>query len=188
MKIYTKTGDKGSTSLIGGKRVPKDDLRLEAYGTVDELNCFLGLLSDSPGVKEGLKKELKDIQNSLFNLGGQLASLPEDIEKYHVPVITEDEIGTLEKAIDRMQESLPPLEKFILPGGHPAVSLAHVSRSICRRAERRTVTLKGAGTAGLDTAEKYLNRLSDYLFVTARTIAQDCGIEERVWEYPGSSK
>ena len=101
-------------------------------------------------------------------------------------VITEDEIGSLEKAIDRMQETLPPLEKFILPGGHPAVSLAHVARSICRRAERRTVTLKGTGAAGLETAEKYLNRLSDYLFVSARAIAQDCGIEERTWEYPGS--
>lgn len=183
MKIYTKTGDKGTTSLVGGSRVPKDDLRLEAYGTVDELNSFIGLLSDSPGVSTPLISELKDIQNTLFNLGSQLASLPQDIEKYHIPIITEAEIAHLENGIDRMQAALPPLKVFILPGGHPSVSLAHVCRSICRRAERRTVTLRTSGAEGLDSAVKYLNRLSDYLFVTARTIAHDNGVEERGWSH-----
>lgn len=107
MKIYTKTGDKGTTSLVGGSRVPKDDLRLEAYGTVDELNSFIGLLSDSPGVSTPLISELKDIQNTLFNLGSQLASLPKDIEKYHIPVITEAEIAHLENGIDRMRRPFP---------------------------------------------------------------------------------
>ena len=182
MKIYTKTGDKGTTSLVGGSRVPKDDVRLEAYGTVDELNSFIGLLSDTQGVDAELVRELKDIQNTLFNLGSQLASLPEDIEKYRIPVVTPEDIETLERSIDRMQEHLEPLRKFILPGGHPAVSLAHVARCVCRRAERRTVTLHNSGAEGLDTAQRYLNRLSDYLFVAARTIARQCGVAERTWE------
>ena len=182
MKIYTKTGDKGTTSLVGGSRVPKDDVRLEAYGTVDELNSFIGLLSDTQGVNAELVRELKDIQNTLFNLGSQLASLPEDIEKYRIPVVTPEDIETLERSIDRMQEHLEPLRKFILPGGHPAVSLAHVARSVCRRAERRTVTLQNSGAEGLDTAQRDLNRLSDYLFVAARTIARQFGVAERTWE------
>lgn len=182
MKIYTKTGDKGTTSLVGGSRVPKDDARLEAYGTVDELNSFIGLLSDTQGMDGELVRELKDIQNTLFNLGSQLASLPEDVEKYRIPVVTPEDIETLEHSIDRMQEDLEPLKKFILPGGHPAVSLAHVARCVCRRAERRTVSLQRAGIEGLDTAQRYLNRLSDYLFVAARTIARQCGVAERTWE------
>ena len=183
MKIYTKTGDKGTTSLVGGSRVAKDDPRLEAYGTVDELNSFIGLLSDTDGVSDPLKTELKHIQNTLFNLGSQLASLPEDIEKYRIPVVTQADIEALETSIDRMQESLVPLKKFILPGGHPSVSLAHVARSVCRRAERRTVTLCHAESeAGLDTALRYLNRLSDYLFVAARSLAHEQGIPERFWE------
>lgn len=181
MKIYTKTGDKGTTSLVGGTRVAKDDARLEAYGTVDELNSFIGLLSDTQGVSAELARELKDIQNTLFNLGSQLASLPEDIEKYHLPTVCPSQTTALETAIDRMQEQLEPLKKFILPGGHPAVSLAHVARCVCRRAERRTVTLQRTGVEGLDTAQNYLNRLSDYLFVVARTIAHQCGIPERTW-------
>ena len=169
MKIYTKTGDKGTTSLVGGSRVAKDDPRLEAYGTVDELNSFIGLLSDTDGVSDPLKTEL--------------ASLPEDIEKYRIPVVTQADIEALETSIDRMQESLVPLKKFILPGGHPSVSLAHVARSVCRRAERRTVTLCHAESeAGLDTALRYLNRLSDYLFVAARFLAHEQGIPERFWE------
>ena len=104
MKIYTKTGDKGTTSLVGGSRVAKDDPRLEAYGTVDELNSFIGLLSDADGVSDPLKTELKHIQNTLFNLGSQLASLPEDIEKYRIPVVTQADIEALETSIDRMQE------------------------------------------------------------------------------------
>lgn len=181
MKIYTKTGDKGTTSLVGGTRIAKDDARLEAYGTVDELNSFIGLLSDTQGVDATLAGELAVVQNTLFNLGSQLASLPEDIERYRIPVVTPDDIEMLERSIDRMQEQLEPLRKFILPAGHPAVSLAHVARSVCRRAERRTVTLQKSGVQGLDTALRYLNRLSDYLFVAARTIARQGGISERTW-------
>lgn len=181
MKIYTKTGDKGTTSLVGGSRVGKDSARLEAYGTVDELNSFIGVLYDTHGISEDIKKELSLIQDILFNAGSQLASLPEDIEKYHIPVVTDENVALLENRIDAMQAVLPQLHLFVLPGGHPANSAAHVCRSVCRRAERRTVALQNTGATGLETVIRFLNRLSDYLFTLARFASVSNGAGERTW-------
>ncbi|MCG8330223.1 MAG: cob(I)yrinic acid a,c-diamide adenosyltransferase [Chitinophagales bacterium] len=175
-RIYTKTGDQGETGLFGGKRLPKNHLRIEAYGTVDELNAFLGLLRDySQGDTTNV---LKAIQDRLFTIGANLASDPD--KTMQVPDIHESDIEVLEKEIDRMNDELPPLKNFILPGGHPQVSQCHLARCVCRRAERRVVALSQEEYV-LPILIKYLNRLSDYLFVLGRMIAKENGVEEVTW-------
>jgi len=175
-KIYTKTGDKGQTSLFGGKRLPKNHIRIEAYGTVDELNSYIGLLRDSVDVP--VKDLLKEIQDRLFTIGSSLASDPD--KNMITPDITVEDISILEKAMDKMDEELPELKNFILPGGNTVVSFCHIARCVCRRAERNTVALL-ENEAVDELVIQYLNRLSDYLFVLGRKIALDLGAEEVVW-------
>ncbi len=177
-KIYTKTGDKGETGLFGGKRLPKNHIRIEAYGTVDELNSYIGLLRELISNVEQ-RSLLKEIQDRLFTIGSQLASDPSKNMK--TPDVLDSDITLLEKAIDDMNEVLPPLKNFILPGGHPIVAHAHVARCICRRAERNTVALN-MEEAVESILIQYLNRLSDYLFVLSRKIAFDLGVEELAWK------
>lgn len=181
MKIYTKKGDLGETSLFGGQRLSKHHLRIESYGTIDELNAHIGIVRDNL-VDQQLRDLIKRIQDTLFVLGGILASAPGKKPDYLV--VKEEEIDLLENAIDEMEETLPPLKNFILPGGHPVVSHCHVARCVCRRAERRVV--------GLATEEevdplviKYLNRLSDFLFVLSRKIGQNLGVDEVEWKSRG---
>jgi cob(I)alamin adenosyltransferase len=178
MKIYTRTGDEGSTSLFGGSRVKKSELRIEAYGTVDELNAWIGWLRDLPVNKErqGL---LIEIQDRLFTTGSMLAVEPGNT-RVKVPALSATDIESLEKAIDQMDASLPAMRTFVLPGGHSSVSAGHVARTVCRRAERRVVAL--ADEAGMDPLIiKYLNRLSDYLFVLCRSMARELGADETPW-------
>lgn len=182
MKIYTKTGDKGTTSLVGGSRIEKNNVRLEAYGTVDELNSFIGMLYDCKDVSSDTKEQLSHVENILFNMGGELASLPDDIVKYNITTVTEDDVTLLEKWIDDMQASLPVLGKFVLPGGCCGNSTAHVARSVCRRAERRVLDLRDSGAKNLDSVLHFLNRLSDYLFTVARFVSVSNGVAERTWE------
>jgi cob(I)alamin adenosyltransferase len=176
-KIYTKTGDQGETALFGGRRLLKSDLRIEAYGTVDELNSHLGLLRDYATAHDA-RDLLKSIQDRLFTLGSNLASDPE--KSLPVPDIREEDITILEQEIDRMNEGLPELKNFILPGGHPAVSFCHIARCVCRRAERLVVQLAQQEQVA-PILIQYLNRLSDYLFVLARHLAQENGAEEVIW-------
>ncbi|MCU0467411.1 MAG: cob(I)yrinic acid a,c-diamide adenosyltransferase [Arcicella sp.] len=179
MKIYTKTGDQGKTSLVGGTRVSKTELRIEAYGTIDELNSYIGLVRDQP-VNESRKEILKEIQDRLFTIGSILASEPEQTKK-QIPDLHESDIELLEKEMDNMDEHLEPMRFFILPGGHPSVSFGHLARTVCRRAERNVLRLmENAETNGL--VVKYLNRLSDYLFVLCRMMAKDLAIEETAWK------
>lgn len=178
MKIYTKKGDTGKTSLIGGARVYKSDPRIDAYGTVDELNSFIGLVRDVCGDDES-RKTLYRIQNILFDLGSHLASRPGG-HRMQLPTITQDESLLLEQEIDRMSESLPELRHFILPGGHPHVSYCHLARTVCRRAERRVVELANAEEVE-PVIILYLNRLSDYLFVLGRHIGAKLGVDEVKW-------
>jgi cob(I)alamin adenosyltransferase len=178
MKIYTKTGDKGQTSLIGGVRVPKHHLRIEAYGTVDELNSYIGLIRDQE-VGDEVKKILKEIQDRLFTIGSSLASDPEK-SKMKIPDLYQEDIELLEKQMDKMNEELPELKHFILPGGHTTVSYCHIARCVCRRAERLTVHLSESSFVE-NFAMIYLNRLSDYLFVLARKIAHDLSADEYIW-------
>ena len=173
MKIYTRTGDAGDTGLYSGRRVSKTDLRVEAYGTVDELNACLGLLRDQLTEAE-LRQQLLEQQHTLFALGAALAD-DRPGEAYRVP---EDAVAKLEGYIDAMNEALPPMTHFILPGGAPAVSFAHLARTVCRRAERRTVAVPDVEL----TVLVYLNRLSDYLFVTGRFVALHLGVAEIKWE------
>ncbi len=185
MKIYTKTGDKGQTSLYGGTRVPKYHLRIEAYGTVDELNSHIGLLKDQE-IAENTAKTLLKVQNELFTLGAMLATPPEKEtlksgkERLNIPKIAEPEIQYLEKEIDVMQQSLPQMTHFVLPGGHQTVSFCHIARCVCRRAERLTVHLNDNEPIN-ELIIMYLNRLSDYLFVLARKLTYDNHVEEIPW-------
>lgn len=179
MKIYTKTGDSGQTSLIGGTRVDKDHIRLEAYGTVDELNAFLGLLIDHITHNNSMKDSLCSIQNDLFTLNCYLAS-EDSNENRDLPRLDENKIEALEKAIDQMNRELSPLKQFILPGGNPVVSHCHIARCVCRRAERHSVALNKV-TAVDPLALKYLNRLSDYLFVLARKLSAELKANEIAW-------
>lgn len=181
MKIYTKKGDTGETSLLGGARVKKYDLRIEAYGTVDELNSYLGLVGDYG--TEKLKQLNRRIQSNLFTIGSHLA-LEEGKTNIRLPQISEADIAELENAIDDMDAELPPLRNFILPGGHPSVSHAHVARCICRRAERRCVELAEKSSRD-PIMVRYLNRLSDYLFTLARYFSKIYGSEEIPWT-PGN--
>lgn len=178
MKIYTKKGDSGTTALLGGTRVPKYDLRIEAYGTVDELNSYLGLIGDQEPMGE--KRELlRKIQDRLFVIGSQLANDPAR-SKFQVPALAESDVALLEHSIDEMEATLPPLTNFVLPGGHPANSLAHVARCVCRRAERRVVELNEK--APVDPLMlHYLNRLSDWLFVLSRYISHQTQSPEVLW-------
>lgn len=179
MKIYTKTGDSGSTGLFGGKRVSKDDARIEAYGTIDELNSWMGLLRDQE-VNRSRKEFLAGIQESLFVISSMLAAEPGN-EKVKIPKLNDGAVGMLEAAIDEMDHSLPPMRSFVLPGGHQSVSFCHVARTVCRRAERRLVTLYSK-EEGDRLPLIYLNRLSDYLFVLARAMAQALDAEETPWK------
>ena len=178
MKIYTKTGDKGETSLLGGARVPKYHLRIEAYGTVDELNSHLGLIRDQDLEKE-TKEFLIQIQNNLFVIGSHLAKEPGK-DKVKLPSISEEMIVELEQNIDEMNEELPEMKFFVLPGGHTTVSYCHIARCVCRRAERISVHLSNESQVN-PIITKYLNRLSDYLFVLSRKFTQDLNAEEIPW-------
>lgn len=178
MKIYTKTGDKGETSLFGGKRIPKYDLRIQAYGTSDELNSFIGLIKDQE-IEKSYKNLLLKIQNNIFTIGATLAADPEK-PKLKKPDLTESDIEELELEIDRMNESLPEMTHFILPGGHTTVSYCHIARCVCRRCERLTIEL--STVSNIDPLViQYLNRLSDYLFVLGRKVSQDLEVEEIRW-------
>ena len=178
MKIYTKTGDKGYTSLIGGTRVPKHHLRIESYGTVDELNSYIGLIRDQD-ITTHDKQLLKEVQDRLFTIGSSLASDPEK-SKMIIPDLHEADIELLEKEMDAMNENLPELRHFILPGGNNAISFCHIARCICRRAERITVHLAEESAVD-EKVNIYLNRLSDYLFTLARKIGNDNKIPENQW-------
>ncbi|MBC7874563.1 MAG: cob(I)yrinic acid a,c-diamide adenosyltransferase [Ferruginibacter sp.] len=181
MKIYTKTGDKGTTSLIGGTKVPKSHLRIEAYGTVDELNSYIGLckdmLTDDPG-----KKILLEVQDRLFTIGSSLACDPVREPKMRLPDLVETDVELLEKEIDKMNELIPPMKNFILPGGHPTLSQLHIARCVCRRAERCCVRLEMEKEEVEGIIIKYLNRLSDYLFVLSRFAGHQLNIPEIPWK------
>lgn len=177
-KIYTKTGDKGTTALIGGTRVPKNDDRIEAYGTVDELNSWIGLVRDQD-IAEYYQKMLLEIQDRLFTLESLLAQGP-DSESNKLPKLREEDIGLLETEIDKMNKDLPGLTTFILPGGHTTVSYCHLARTVCRRAERLVIGLSEKYTVE-PLNIMYLNRLSDYLFVLSRKLTLNLGAVESHW-------
>jgi cob(I)alamin adenosyltransferase len=179
-KIYTKTGDSGMTSLIGGTKVPKSDLRIEAYGTVDELNSYVGLCKDVLG--NWVNSVLPEIQDRLFTIGSSLACDPAKEPKMKIPDLHEADISLLENEIDRMNDVLPAMKNFILPGGHPAVSHIHIARCICRRAERCCVRLQQDMEEKELLIVKYLNRLSDYLFVLARFTSNTLKSAEITWK------
>jgi cob(I)alamin adenosyltransferase len=180
-KIYTKTGDKGKTSLIGGTKVPKSDLRIEAYGTIDELNSFIGLVSDH-SKDEPERSTLREIQDRLFTIGSSLACDPDKEPALKIPDLKEADVVLLEKEIDQMNESLPIMKAFILPGGHIAVSTTHVARCVCRRAERICVRMQQEKMEIEPLIIKYLNRLSDYLFVLARYTGHQLKVKEIQWK------
>lgn len=185
MKIYTKTGDNGTTSLFSVARVPKHHLRIESYGTIDELNSYLGLIKDQD-ISESYKSILYQIQNDLFVIGSMLATPPEDEKlksgKDRLTILTIDanSIAVLERQIDEMDSELPQMTHFILPGGHTTVSYCHIARCICRRAERLVVELNDNEEVNISVLQ-YLNRLSDYLFVLARKLTKDLNVEEIKW-------
>jgi cob(I)alamin adenosyltransferase len=181
LKIYTKTGDAGNTSLIGGTKVPKSHLRIETYGTVDELNSFIGLVYDQTP-DEQIKILLKEIQDRLFTIGSSLACDPDKEPRLKIPDLKEEDIVLLEKEIDRMNEALPPMKSFILPGGHVAVSTTHIARCVCRRAERCCVNMLEHNMPVEAVVIKYLNRLSDYLFVLARFTGHQLQVPEHPWK------
>ncbi|MEX6687489.1 cob(I)yrinic acid a,c-diamide adenosyltransferase [Danxiaibacter flavus] len=181
LKIYTRTGDKGKTSLIGGTKVPKSHIRIESYGTVDELNSYIGLLNDHLNDSH-TKDVLKEVQDRLFTIGSSLACDPEKEPLMKIPDLKEEDITFLEKEIDKMNEVLPAMKYFILPGGHVAVSTAHVTRCVCRRAERICVQMQEEGMFVEPIVIKYINRLSDYLFVVARYAAHLFKVEEVAWK------
>ncbi|MCB9729093.1 MAG: cob(I)yrinic acid a,c-diamide adenosyltransferase [Deltaproteobacteria bacterium] len=189
-KIYTRTGDGGDTRLVGGQQVPKDSLRIEAYGTVDELNTVLGLVRAALAERETtlgaedrepLLRWIHGVQQCLFNLGSDLATLVEDRWEGQ-PLIQPEDITALEETIDRWNASLEPLKSFVLPGGSLAVAHLHQARTVCRRAERRVLTLAHAEPVG-ELVVPYLNRLSDALFVASRWVALRAGEAEVLWEY-----
>ncbi len=181
MKIYTKAGDQGKTSLIGGTRVPKSHIRIESYGTVDELNSFIGLLSDLVEDTK-IKTDLKEIQDRLFTVGSSLACDPEKESALKIPDLKEEDITGLELAMDQMNEVLAPMKSFIIPGGHQAISTAHIARCVCRRAERWCVNMQEEDLFVETLVIKYLNRLSDYLFTLARYIGHLNGVADQPWK------
>lgn len=181
MKIYTKSGDLGKTALIGGTRVPKSHIRIESYGTVDELNSFVGLLNDLI-TDQATKVVLNEIQDRLFTVGSSLACDPEKESNLKIPDLKEVDITYLEHQIDAMNTVLEPMKSFILPGGHQAISTAHIARCVCRRAERWCVNLQEEELFVDPIVLKYLNRLSDYLFVVARYIGHLNGVADQPWK------
>ncbi len=184
MKIYTKTGDAGETGLFGGPRVRKDDPRIEAYETVDELNAALGLARCEP-LSAAIDECLLRVQSELFSVGAELAT-PEP-EKHGHALVGESHIAALERAIDELDARLPPLKQFILPGGSRGAATLHLARGICRRAERRVITLAGGSQQIVsDRIIRYLNRLGDYLFVAARAVGRDAGQQELPWKKPAT--
>jgi cob(I)alamin adenosyltransferase len=181
LKIYTKTGDKGTTSLIGGTKVPKSHLRIEAYGTTDELNSHIGLCRDLL-TDEKSREVLLEIQDRLFTIGSSLACDPIKEPKMRIPDLKEKDITLLEKEIDRMNETLEPMKSFILPGGNITISQLHIARCVCRRAERCCVRLELESLEVDSIILKYLNRLSDYIFVLSRYAAHLLKVEEIKWK------
>ncbi|WP_026753241.1 cob(I)yrinic acid a,c-diamide adenosyltransferase [Sediminibacter sp. Hel_I_10] len=185
MKIYTRTGDKGTTALFGGTRVPKHHIRIESYGTVDELNSHLGLIRDQE-INDHHKQVLMNIQNKLFTVGAILATDPEKStlkngkERLNIPKISEEDITQLETEMDAMDAKLPQMTHFVLPGGHQTVSFCHIARCVCRRAERLASALNDLEPFQPESLT-YLNRLSDYLFVLARMLTQELNAEEVKW-------
>lgn len=181
MKIYTKAGDQGKTSLIGGTRVPKSHIRIETYGTVDELNSFIGLLNDLVN-DATINTDLKEIQDRLFTVGSSLACDPEKESALRIPDLKEEDITGLELSMDQMNEVLAPMKSFIIPGGHQAISTAHIARCVCRRAERLCVHMQEEDIFVETLVIKYLNRLSDYLFTLARYIGHLNGVADLPWK------
>lgn len=179
-KIYTKTGDKGQTSLIGGTRVPKSHIRIESYGTVDELNSYLGLVSDM-AQNNTITEWIREIQDRLFTLGAELATTPTKEVKMKLPDLHKEDISWLETQMDLMNESLPEMRSFILPGGLPASSACHIARCVCRRAERLCVQMQEANEPVSELILQYLNRLSDFLFVLSRYLSYINNREEVAW-------
>jgi cob(I)alamin adenosyltransferase len=179
MKIYTKTGDKGTTALFGGKRVSKADLRIDTYGTIDELNSWIGLLRDQPA-NEKRNDFLINVQDRLFTIGSILATEPGNA-KVKIPALADDDIHALEKEIDLMDSELEPMRFFILPGGHQSVSFCHLARTVCRRSERLTIALHHQEPVN-EKVIQYLNRLSDYLFVLARKIGAELKVTDTPWK------
>lgn len=180
MAIYTKFGDKGKTSLLSGTVVPKHHIRIETYGTIDELNTYIGMLRSQDAIYGDTKNTLIDIQDSLFVMGSYLA-MDQDPDQASLPAFNEDIIGLLEREIDKMDKDLPPLRNFIHPGGNFIVSACHISRTVCRRAERRLVQM-GDETSVNEQFIVFINRLSDYLFVLSRKLAKDTQAEEIPWK------
>jgi cob(I)alamin adenosyltransferase len=193
-KIYTRTGDKGKTSLIGGTKVPKNNIRIESYGTVDELNSFIGLLIDqlaassptlAPASPESLAPAmsvLREVQDRLFTIGSSLACDPDKSPQFKIPDLAGSDVDLLEKKIDEMNAALPPMKSFVLPGGHVAVSTAHIARCVCRRAERLCVSMQENGLFIEPLVLQYLNRLSDYLFMLSRYTGHVLKIAEIPWK------
>lgn len=178
MKVYTKKGDTGTTQLIGGTRVSKSSLRIDSYGTIDELNSFIGLIRDQE-IDQKYKLQLIEIQDRLFTIGSSLASDPEK-SKMKIPDLLESDVQFLEDTMDEMDQQLPEMKFFVLPGGHTTVSYCHLARCVCRRAERIIVALN-EHDAVPELIFKYINRLSDYLFVLSRKLSQDLKAEEQPW-------
>lgn len=181
IKIYTKTGDTGKTSLIGGTKVPKSHMRIDAYGTIDELNSYIGLLNDH-FQHEPTNKSLKEVQDRLFTIGSSLACDPDKELRLQIPDLKEQDVKVLEQEIDAMSDVLQPMHSFILPGGHISVSTAHIVRCVCRRAERKCVSLMEHELFVEPLVIKYLNRLGDYLFILARFIAHELNVTETAWK------
>ncbi len=185
MKVYTKTGDKGTTALFGGTRVPKHHIRIDSYGTVDELNSYIGLIRDQE-INSHYQNVLMDIQDLLFTVGAVLATDPEKAtlkngkDRLNIPRISEENVTALEREMDTMDAALPPMTHFVLPGGHQTVSFCHIARCVCRRAERLASALYELEPFD-ENSLKYLNRLSDYLFVLARKLSHDLQANEIKW-------
>jgi cob(I)alamin adenosyltransferase len=179
MKIYTRAGDKGKTTLAGGKPVPKTHIRIEAYGAVDELIAHIGMLKDMVD-RDGLKTYLLGLQDKLMICAAILAT-DKDTSQVKIPVLTDEDVENLERSIDEMETSLTPLHSFVLPGGNIVSSQCHISRTVCRRAEREIIRLSGELFVP-ETVIKYINRLSDYLFVLARKVLHDSGVEDVPWK------
>lgn len=179
-KIYTKTGDKGLTSLLGGTRLPKHHTRIEAYGTVDELNSHIGLLRDVTEEKDKVEL-LLHVQDRLFTMGSHLATDPAHAGKMQLPLLSEEDVVKLEKEIDTMSAAVPEMRSFVLPGGHVYISYCHIARCVCRRAERAVIRLSETEKVD-DLHIKYLNRLSDYLFMLSRYLTMKLNVTETPWK------
>ena len=178
--IYTRTGDSGQTSLVGGSRIAKDSVRLDAYGTLDEFSSFLGTITSHPDCDPEENANLSEVQNMLFNIGCYLATAVEEGTTPCIGSLTIEDINKIESWIDSLDEKVPPLKAFVLPGGSPLAANAHVARTVCRRAERRIITLSNIEFVD-PLVISYLNRLSDYLFVLARYFNHKAGVAEITW-------